>query len=1408
MSLIFKKINIEKCEKFPKDKVNIPSLIEDLEFIKVKRPFLYEELLNLKDENNKPYDLNDNSKENVANIQKRYFVVKAYEYLEKRFVENNISDEAKPYYLDRFEFELKIINDMKFDGYTLLVNDFLSTLNVKLGGLIGPGRGSSAGSLVSWAYGITNVDPMLDYLNTSSHLLFERYLNPERVSLPDIDMDMNGLINKTNLINQLESNEIDETTQTFLNIIKSKYENEENLDGKGLIEDYQVAIYGNDKVAKIVTRDTYQAKSSIAAVCRYLGNDFANEAGFKYKGTPYIELANKISGSAFTKPGVKFNDIFDVNSKFYNQYFINMYDSNYHVRTIVDLAKKLEGTIANYGVHAAGVLILDPKNNYTNDGYMVIGGTNVSVFDGKYVEDYINIKFDFLGLASLEEIDKTLKFIEKRYGKEKRDEIFKIINNENLLYNDKDIFRKVFDIQNTKKIFQFSSDGMQDLVKRIEPDNFDELVAITALYRPGPMESGMVDMYVKNKFNKEAVFVEFEELRDILEPTHQTIVFQESVMKIVQVLGGFSLGGADLVRRAMGKKIKEELDNLKGQFIEGVLKKYEGRHLTLNTLEQFAISQELILYYNGQDIEFKTVKEMNDLNLGEQFSEKEFGRLIIKKGEKLNISEDYITRLLANNLFENIIKFAGYGFNKSHAYAYTNVSMQMAYLKAHYPLEFFASIFVNNSDDIEKLTEYIVDGKKNGIMIYGVDINKSNLEFDTIDNKAIIYGLSNIKGISNKDIKTILKDREENGLYKSFSDFLLRFIKNHCSFKTLENLINVGAFDSLEFTQGVDLGKLVFDNALNRISITEDEEIYNLRLLNKSNYLKGLIDGKFDIFDNVEDTLQAKYIKFFEIEEKTHLLPFIITKTLKTKESTIKKIFNGKTDNAKIKFVSDIEESYIAMEELKGLIVVPKDLDKEENKRAFFTKVGKLFEINKFTEKQIEDIEEIYQNKKSLIKTSNIEFEATGSLSNIGSILVKDYVFKDDFIVPKLNLLLNPFDIEGDFFYKVVAKDIIKGENDEGDLYLSLVVLDVNGMETRFYFNNDQISRFKNNIEEGDPLIIEVNVKEGKNTFYKKIVNIEVLKESDNWKKYDCFKPRPLNIKQLDQDKIRQDFAKVDFCDLEQLAIDWRNSLNGWKGLSPDANRTLCFILSNYRVGVSSKTGNPYQIVSISDGLDNKSIDLFYFDVAESDLKNNLNKPILVELAKRNEKYGLGAGYKTKIEFLGDGYLKEEKSTKKVEEETFLEILDGREHINVYSKGRTLLGRKLSNFADIPTMVEIDGETIKFKNVESLWFYLKIYLTFGEKDTNLLDMEGYEAKEYGSKRLKLSRPLTTEEREYFIDIMKKGIEWKIRNNDALREEFKANYKKIPYAHYYNYSGNIITLPEHQWLVDFLNELEV
>ena len=421
---------------------------------------------------------------------------------------------------------------------------------------------------------------------------------------------------------------------------------------------------------------------------------------------------------------------------------------------------------------------------------------------------------------------------------------------------------------------------------------------------------------------------------------------------------------------------------------------------------------------------------------------------------------------------------------------------------------------------------------------------------------------------------------------------------------------------------------------------------------------------------------------------------------------------------------------------------------------------------------------------------------------------MKDYVFKDDFIVPKLNLLLNPFDIEGDFVYKVVAKDIIKGENDEGDLYLSLVVLDVNGMETRFYFNNDQISRFKNNIEEGDPLIIEVNVKEGKNTFYKKIVNIEVLKESDNWKKYDCFKPRPLNIKQLDQDKIRQDFAKVNFCDLEQLAIDWRNSLNGWKGLSPDANRTLCFILSNYRVGVSSKTGNPYQIVSISDGLDNKSIDLFYFDVAESDLKNNLNKPILVELAKRNEKYGLGAGYKTKIEFLGDGYLKEEKPTKKVEEETFLEILDGREHINVYSKGRTLLGRKLSNFADIPTMVEIDGETIKFKNVESLWFYLKIYLTFGEKDTNLLDMEGYEAKEYGSKRLKLSRPLTTEEREYFIDIMKKGIEWKIRNNDALREEFKANYKKIPYAHYYNYSGNIITLPEHQWLVDFLNKLEV
>ncbi len=268
---------------------------------------------------------------------------------------------------------------------------------------------------------------------------------------------------------------------------------------------------------------------------------------------------------------------------------------------------------------------------------------------------------------------------------------------------------------------------------------------------------------------------------------------------------------------------------------------------------------------------------------------------------------------------------------------------------------------------------------------------------------------------------------------------------------------------------------------------------------------------------------------------------------------------------------------------------------------------------------------------------------------------------------------------------------------------------------------------------------------------------------------------------------------------------DWRNSSSGWKGLDADSNRVVCFILVNYKL-ITTKDDRKYQIITISDGLNNQSLDLFYSNIGETDLKDNLNKPIIIEISKRSDNgYGISAGYKTNIIFLGDDYLKDEENKSKLED-SYLEILDGREHINVYSKGKTLLGRKLSNFADIPTEVEIDGELIRFKNVESLWFYLKIYLSLNEKDINLLDMEGYEAKEYGTKKTKLIPPLKEEQKTYFIEKIKEGIKWKILNNDALLEEFKANQGKIPYAHYYNYSGNVRTLVGAEWLVNFLNDL--
>jgi len=1321
---------------------------------------------------------------------------------------------------------------------------------------------SAAGSVVSWAFRITNVDPMLEFKSTEKHLLFERYLNPERVSLPDVDMDMHGIIKKVKLLLSLDEDiySSDITIKKFVDIIKLKYKDQDNLEGKSLIEDYQTALYGKEKIAKIVTRDTYQAKSAISAVCKFLGDDFANSSGFKLKGTPYIELASRISGIAFAKVGSNFKEVFNEDSKFYSPYLVNLYHSNNNIRKVIDLARKLEGTIANYGVHAAGLLILDPKNNYLNNGYMIIGGIHVSVLDGKFVEDYINIKFDFLGLASLEEIDKTLQFIEQIYGIEKRNEVHAIINNEVLLYENKGIFEKVFDTQNTKKVFQFSSDGMQDLLKRVSPDCFDDLVAITALYRPGPMESGMTDMYVKNKNEPENIYYEFKELENILKSTHGTMVYQEQIMKIVQELGGFSLGGADLVRRAMGKKNQEELDNLKGQFVDGTLKKYKGNYHNIDVLKKLAIYHELVIYYDG-NISLKSIKEINETINPEQkdsdkeeISKKSIGLIFFKDDKKETLKERDITKFLADNLFEYIKKFAGYGFNKSHAYAYTNVSMQMAYLKAHYPLEFFASIFFNNADDVEKLSEYIVDSKKNNIKLLGVDINKSNFEFDIIED-TVIYGLDNIKGISAKDIKNVIDDRCLNGEYKDFGDFLNRFIvNNNGSYKTIENLIYVGALDCLNINKDT-INKFLFFQNINTLPITEDKENYLDRLNGKSKYLNSLIEKNIELIqdNSLELPLSERYIKLFNLEDRKYLLPLLLEKLLRSKNSTISKLFNikikkskhsvedefssssnsslvlmfddlfddkekeeikvvdtkidekelTKVIKARNKVVKDLNTHYLLIEDIKNNLDYSLVKETLESKRVFMIQAISLASKNKLTNVTLTSINKDIIKNSSIIHLSNVEYEATGSLSNFGSILNREYVFKGIEDIPNLNLLLNPFEIEGIFKYKAIVKDIINGESENGEIYFNISIFDINNIEAKFYLTKDQVFRYKNNINIGDPIILDIEVSEGKEKFYKKLINIDIFKEDMDWNNEKGFNLPLLSIRDLDQASIiKNESLRVEFCSLKDIKKDWLESETDWPGLD-NTHKQVTLILVAYKK-IVTKDGREFQILELSDGLGYETIELLYSKLDYEALESNKRKPIIVELGKRVDNgYGISAGYKSEIILLGDKYTLTNQDIK-YEDDNINELLDGQEHINIYSKGKTLLGRKLSNFAECNIELEHMGKKVNFKTIEGYWFFMKAYLATGQSFYEYATYEGWEAKKFGTEKSKYLKPLNIKQKEIFAKMIKKAFVKKIQKDKNLVELMIEN--DLKYVHYYNYGGAIKVFNDVDWLIDFIQDV--
>jgi len=590
--------------------------------------------------------------------------------LEKRL--KIVPPEKHQEYRDRLKVEMDIINSMKFPGYMLIVWDFVDAAK-QMGIPVGPGRGSAAGSLVAYSLEITDIDPM------PYGLLFERFLNPERISMPDIDMDF-----------------CQARRQEILNYVVDKY--------------------GRVNVAQIITFGKLLAKGVIRDVARVLDMPYS-KADAMAKLIP-DELGIDLKGSFEKEPKIA-----------------ELLERDPQAKRTWEYALALEGLNRNAGTHAAGVVISNEPLWQKTPLFKPTGlDTLATQYSGKYVEDVDLIKFDFLGLKTLTVIEEALQLVERRHGKR--------INFVEENIEDKEVYDYI-GTGETLGLFQIESAGMQDLAKKLKPHGFEDVIAMLALYRPGPMESGMLDDFVERKHGRAKVTYAFPELEPILKPTYGVIVYQEQVMQIVQTIGGFSLGGADLVRRAMGKKVKEEMDKLKGEFAEGASKK-------------------------GFD------------------------------------------REKAANLFDLIVKFAGYGFNKSHSAAYAMITFYTSYLKHYYPTEFMAAILTLEKNNTDKVVKYVDEVKRMGMKLLPPDINKSGLVFEAreIDGEEVVmFGMGAIKGAGDIAINTMLESRGEEE-FKDFSDFVSRIDSSKVNKRVIESLIKAGAFDSFGYSRKAMLSQL------------------------------------------------------------------------------------------------------------------------------------------------------------------------------------------------------------------------------------------------------------------------------------------------------------------------------------------------------------------------------------------------------------------------------------------------------------------------------------------------------------------------------------------------------------------------------------------------------------------------
>ncbi len=567
-------------------------------------------------------------------------------------------------YYARLEYELSVIKKMGFPGYFLIVSDFIRWSKAH-GVPVGPGRGSGAGSIVAWSLKVTDLDPIkLD-------LLFERFLNPERVNMPDFDVDF---------------------------CQENRYKTIEYVQNK----------YGFDHVAQIITYGKLQSKAVIRDVARVLQMPYSQADKISKMIPPGVQGKNPTLQEALDQvPELE-----------------EMRQNDPQINKLFDIAMKLEGLYRQSGVHAAGVVIGDRPLDQLVPLYKdPKADMPVTQYDMKYVEETGLIKFDFLGLKTLTVIQRAVDWIKKEQGVD--------LDVDTIPLDDKPTY-ELLQRGDTAAVFQFESAGMKDVHKQIKPDRFEDLIAIVSLYRPGPMDN--IPTYIKRKHGEEEITYLHPDLAPILGETYGIMVYQEQVMKIAQVLGGYTLGGADKLRKVMGKKMRDEIPKQRIMFTEGALK-------------------------NG------------------------------------------IAEATATAIFDQMEKFASYGFNKSHAAAYSLISYRTAYLKAHYPVEFMTAVMSLDITNPEKLFFFKEECKKIGIEVLKPDVNYSFADF-AVEKGKIRYALAAIKGVGAASMQAIADERIAHGPYKDLSDFIHRTDFKQINRRQLEQLAKAGAFDSLEPNRG------------------------------------------------------------------------------------------------------------------------------------------------------------------------------------------------------------------------------------------------------------------------------------------------------------------------------------------------------------------------------------------------------------------------------------------------------------------------------------------------------------------------------------------------------------------------------------------------------------------------------